>query len=78
MSKREAIVCEFCGGEMCDFFADVDASRLIRAAVVSHFSHCPARPAEFSGRVLIVYADVLVEAYRRKRAIRLGQAQASR
>ncbi len=76
MARRESIACEFCGGEMCEFFGDVDASRLIRAAVVSHFSHCPSRPAEFSGRVLIVYADVLVEAYRRKRTMTPRMPQA--
>lgn len=67
---NDSIKCEFCGGQICEFFKDVDASRFIRAAVMSHFAYCRERPPDFAGDVLIAYADLLVEAFKRRRDFR--------
>ncbi len=66
----DAFKCEFCGAQICEFFADVDASRFIRSAIMTHFAYCRERNPDFTGHVLLVYADAVVEAYRRRREIR--------
>jgi hypothetical protein len=66
----DVITCEFCGGQICEFFKDVDASQFIRSAVVSHFAYCRQRSPDFVGDVVIVYAGLLVEAYKRRRELR--------
>jgi hypothetical protein len=67
----ESVECEFCGRRICEFFADVDASLMIRSAGVAHFAnYCNFRPLDFSGGVLLVYFDILVQAYRMRRELR--------
>ncbi len=70
----DTVKCEFCGAQICEFFADVDASRFIRSAIMSHFAYCRDRAPDFSGQVLLVYADILVEFHRRRREIRTRRA----
>jgi hypothetical protein len=60
---------------MCEFFDNVDASQLIRSAVVQHFTWCTKRPIDFSGDILLIYADIVVEAYRRLREYRKSRRQ---
>jgi hypothetical protein len=75
--KLESVDCEFCGRRICEFFDDVDASLMIRSAAVGHFAnYCTFRPPDFSGGVLRVYFDILVQAYRMRRELRQRRARA--
>lgn len=66
----ERVTCEFCDEAICEFFADVDASRLIRSTIVEHLAWCSRRPGGFAGMPLRTYAGVVVELHRRKREYR--------
>ncbi len=66
----DRVKCGFCERTVCEFESLVDASRLIRSATVEHFTWCSARPVSFVGDRIRIYADVLIEAYRRKREYR--------
>lgn len=67
--RYERIDCEFCGQPICEFFADINASALIHASVISHRTRCETWPVAFAGDILLTYCTLLVEGYRRKRLL---------
>jgi hypothetical protein len=59
--RADSVVhCEFCGAPICGVGSALSVY-FFRSAVAAHVRTCPQIPPEFTGNVVAVYADMLLE-----------------